>query len=95
MRGQADQESGIPMQAATAFGTASRALKNALGALCDGSRDHQPVIGRNAFGSRSAQKSAWPAGLCEKIITATIDDIAEKSDMVAYPAAYREERRAD
>ena len=95
MRGQADREPGIPTQASTAFGTASRALKDVLGTLCDGSHEHQPVIGRNAFGNRSAQKSVWSEEICEKIILATIEDIKEKSDMVAYPAAYREERRAD
>ena len=78
MHGQADRESGIPMQASTAFGTASRALKDVLGTLCDGSHEHQPVIGRNAFGNRSAQTSVWSEEMCEKIILATIEDVKEK-----------------
>ena len=55
MHGQVGMESGVPLRAPTAFGTASRALKDSLCLLCDGSHDHQPVIGRNAFGNRSAQ----------------------------------------
>ena len=95
MLGQVDKESGIPMKASTAIGTASRALKDSLGVLCDGSHDHQPVCGRNVYGNRSAQKSIWPAKMCKKIIEATIRDMEDKTDMVAYPAVHREEQREE
>ena len=66
--GKVDKDSGRPVKKATGWLSNSEVLLNYVGKRCQclwGS--HEVIIGRNSFGSRSAQAAAYPKELCRSI----------------------------
>ena len=60
MLGRRGADSGMPMQASTAWGTNNGRIRSAISIECNGSHTHQRVEGNNSKGFRSVQKAEWP-----------------------------------
>ena len=95
VHGKKDYESGVPIQAATAWGTTSECLKRRLGQTCKGDHEHQHVQGRNAFGLRSAQKAVWERELCVESFKSSVEELHLRQDWSAFPGVVIEEERLE
>ena len=91
MVGQHDRQSGLPYRGATAWGTNSDRLKDALGMQCDGTHPHQAIRGTNIFGDRSKQKAEWPKEMCQVILKAVLKEHDDRTCYVAFAAEGAEE----
>ena len=66
-----DWETKIPMRWATAWGTNSTTIKEALAHLCSApEEEHQPIQGSNEYLNRSVQKASWAQETCDRILLA-------------------------
>eukprot|EP00435_Cladocopium_sp_Y103_P073784 s36_g45.t1 len=60
--------SGLPHRKPTGFLSNNSYIIDQLGLRCDGTHDHEQVIGRDQGGLRSEQSQHYPAGLVEAIL---------------------------
>ena len=91
MFGQKDADTGELNQAATAWATASRPLKDTLSRLCDKEHSHQTLLGSNSKGRRTAQKATYPEELAMAIVVGIDQHLKEENLWHAFPAQLREE----
>ena len=85
----------MPFRARTCWGTNADAIKAKLGTTCSGGHEHQQVMGSNAYGPRSVQKATRPEPMCKIILKTIVDEMENRSNVYAFPAATIEEEREE
>eukprot|EP00435_Cladocopium_sp_Y103_P060880 s1403_g22.t1 len=69
---------GVPRRKSTGWCTNSRAIADELEVKCDGSHDHDVIIGKDGRENKSTQAQRYPAGLVQAIIRGYKREIKEE-----------------